>query len=133
MAGSTQGETIGGSNDSIYREMIRETIREHLRKESMLRPHGIKVLSLFFVDKVASFLGDGYDNNTADGDFVKWFDEVFREERDKSQQWARSCCRGDPSRLPPRLLLGPQGQEGPEGHLQGHQRCHERPTTTPTS
>ena len=88
-------ETIGGSNDSIYREMIRETIREHLRKESMLRPHGIKVLSLFFVDKVASFLGDGYDNNTADGDFVKWFDELLGEERDKSKQWA-DLLPGDP-------------------------------------
>lgn len=81
------GETIGGLNDSIYREMIRETIREHLRKEAMLRPHAIKVLSLFFVDKVASFLGDGYNNTTADGDFVKWFDEIFREERDKNPQW----------------------------------------------
>ncbi len=84
------GETIGGSNDSIYREMIRETIREHLRKETMLRSHGIKVLSLFFVDKVASFLGEGYNNDTADGDFVTWFDELFREERAKSQQWAES-------------------------------------------
>ena len=89
------GETIGGSNDSIYREMIRETIREHFRKETMLRPHGIKVLSLFFVDKVASFLGDGYDNTTADGDFVKWFDELFREERDKNKQWA-DLLPGDP-------------------------------------
>ena len=89
------GETIGGSNDSIYREMIRETIREHLRKETMLRPHGIKVLSLFFVDKVSSFLGDGYDNNTADGDFVKWFDELLGEERDKSKQWA-DLLPGDP-------------------------------------
>src|SRR5664279_3444028 len=39
------GETIGGSNDSIYREMIRETIREHFRKEVQLRQQGIKVLS----------------------------------------------------------------------------------------
>ena len=82
------GETIGGSNDSVYREMIRETIREHLRKEAMLRQHGIKVLSLFFVDKVASFLGEGYDNNTANGVFVEWFDELLREERDKSAPWA---------------------------------------------
>ncbi|MDZ4655318.1 MAG: DEAD/DEAH box helicase family protein [Coriobacteriia bacterium] len=82
------GETIGGSNDSIYREMIRETIREHLRKETMLRPHGIKVLSLFFVDRVASFLGEGYNNDTADGDFVTWFDEMLVEERAKSRQWA---------------------------------------------
>ena len=81
------GESIGGSNDSIYREMIRETIREHFRKETMLRPYGIKVLSLFFVDKVASFLGDGYDNSTANGDFVQWFDELLVEERARSQQW----------------------------------------------
>lgn len=81
------GETIGGSNDSIYREMIRETIREHFRKETQLRNHGIKVLSLFFVDKVASFLGEGYNNGTADGDFVKWFDELFVEERTKNPQW----------------------------------------------
>lgn len=89
------GESIGGSNDSIYREMIRETIREHLRKEAMLRQHGIKVLSLFFVDKVVSFLGDGYDKDSADGDFVKWFDELFREERDKNHQWAE-LLPGDP-------------------------------------
>lgn len=82
------GESIGGSNGSVYREMIRETIREHLRKEALLRQHGIKVLSLFFVDKVASFLGGGYDNNTANGVFVEWFDELFREERDKSTQSA---------------------------------------------
>ena len=107
------GETIGGSNDSIYREMIRETIREHLRKETMLRPHGIKVLSLFFVDKVASFLGDGYDNNTADGDFVKWFDELLREERDKSQQWA-DLLPGDPvdyRRAYFSVLKGKKGQK----------------------
>ncbi len=82
------GESIGGSNDSIYREMIRETIREHFRKEMQLRDQGIKVLSLFFVDKVASFLGEGYNNNTADGDFVKWFDELLDEERQKNPMWS---------------------------------------------
>lgn len=75
------GEEIGGSTDAIYREMIRETIREHLKKEQMLRPKGIKVLTLFFVDKVASFLGDGTSNEDADGQFAVWFDELFREER----------------------------------------------------
>ena len=83
------GATIGGSNNSIFREMIRETIREHLRKETMLRQHGIKVLSLFFVDKVANFLGDGHDNSSANGDFVKWFDELFREERDRNKEWSQ--------------------------------------------
>jgi type III restriction enzyme len=106
------GEMIGGSNDSIYREMIRETIREHLRKEIMLRPHGIKVLSLFFVDKVASFLGEGYDNNTADGNFVKWFDELLREERNK-KEWA-ALLPGDPvdyRRAYFSVLRGKKGQK----------------------
>jgi type III restriction enzyme len=81
------GETINGSTDSVYREMIRETIREHFRKEMQLRAKGIKVLSLFFVDKVASFLGEGYDNGSADGPFVHWFDELFNEERAKNPLW----------------------------------------------
>ena len=81
------GESIGGTNDSIYREMIRETIREHFKKEANLREKKIKVLSLFFVDKVASYLGDGNSNSTADGDFVKWFDEIFEEEKSKNPKW----------------------------------------------
>ena len=82
-----EGESIGASAGAIYKEMIRETVREHLRKESMLRGKGIKVLSLFFVDKVASYLGDGTNNDNANGDFVKWFDEVFVEERAKSARY----------------------------------------------
>jgi type III restriction enzyme len=82
-----EGESIGASAGAIYKEMIRETVREHLRKESMLRAKGIKVLSLFFVDKVASYLGDSTTNDDADGDFVTWFDEVFIEERAKSARY----------------------------------------------
>ncbi|MFT4470855.1 DEAD/DEAH box helicase family protein [Arthrobacter sulfonylureivorans] len=82
-----QGASIGASAGAIYKEMIRETIREHLRKESILRAKGIKVLSLFFVDKVASYLGDGTNNEDASGDFVTWFDEVFVEERAKSARY----------------------------------------------
>ncbi|WP_299038551.1 DEAD/DEAH box helicase family protein [uncultured Pseudokineococcus sp.] len=82
-----EGESIGASAGAIYKEMIRETVREHLRKELMLRAKGIKVLSLFFVDKVASYLGDGTNNDDASGDFVEWFDEVFVEERAKSARY----------------------------------------------
>lgn len=83
----TEGEAIGGATGAIYKEMIRETVREHLRKEAMLRSKGIKVLSLFFVDKVASFLGEGTNNDDANGDFVRWFDEVFIEERGKDKRY----------------------------------------------
>lgn len=84
-----EGENIGASTSMIYKEMIRETIREHLRKEVALRPLGIKVLSLFFVDKVASYLGNGTNNGNANGDFVRWFDEVFTEERARSADYIK--------------------------------------------
>lgn len=79
------GESIGESTDFIYREMIRETIKEHLRKEALLRSHGIKVLSLFFIDRVANYLSYGDDGNVIGGKFAQWFDELFIEERSKSE------------------------------------------------
>lgn len=93
-----QGEEIGGNSDSIYREMIRETIKEHFRKQTMLASKGIKVLSLFFIDKVENFLGDGFNNIDANGQFVQWFDELFREERAKSPQW-QELFPQDPAEL----------------------------------
>lgn len=89
----------GGSGlAAIYKEMIRETIKEHLRKETQLRAKSIKVLSLFFIDKVESFLGDGSNNNDAKGQFVQWFDKLFREERAKSPLW-QELLRQDPAEL----------------------------------
>ena len=80
----TEGESVGSSADAIYREMLRETIKEHLRKESQLKGTGVKVLTLIFVDKVARYLGSGSNNIDANGEFVTWFDELFIEERSKS-------------------------------------------------
>ena len=74
------GEEIGGNQEALFREMIRETIREHFRRESQLYPQGVKVLSLFFIDKVASYLGDGKNNLDASGEFARWFDELYVEE-----------------------------------------------------
>lgn len=74
------GEELGSNQDAVFREMIRETIREHIRKELQVHAKGIKVLSLFFIDKVASYLGDGINNLDANGDFAAWFDELYAEE-----------------------------------------------------
>jgi type III restriction enzyme len=93
-----EGESLGASTSAIYKEMIRETVREHLRKEAMLSSQDIKVLSLFFVDKVANYLGDGSNNDAANGDFAKWFDEVFREERERSPRY-RQLLPQDPGEL----------------------------------
>jgi type III restriction enzyme len=92
------GQEIGGNSDAIYREMIRATILEHLRREDMLRASGIKVLSLFFIDKVEHFLGTGVNNLDANGRFVQWFDDLFREERDKSARY-QELLPQDPSEL----------------------------------
>ena len=47
---------------AVQRQMIRRTIQEHLAKEMRLRPQGIKVLSLFFIDQV-----ERYRQYAADG------------------------------------------------------------------
>ena len=64
---------------SIQREMIRRTIKEHLDKELRLRPQGIKVLSLFFIDKVENYRK--YDVETSapiKGDYALIFEEEYR-------------------------------------------------------
>lgn len=78
------GEAIGDNQDAVFREMIRETIREHIRKENQLHKHGIKVLSLFFIGKVASYLGEGINNLDANGPFAGAFDAIYAEERGKT-------------------------------------------------
>lgn len=81
------GDNWGGNEDQILREMIRETIKEHMKREFVLRGSGIKVLSLFFVDRVASYLSYDDEGKPTDGRFVRWFDELYREERAKSSYY----------------------------------------------
>ena len=78
------GEAIGDNQDAVFREMIRETIREHIRKETQVHERGIKVLSLFFIDKVASYLGEGINNLDARGPFAEAFDAIYGQERAKN-------------------------------------------------
>ena len=63
---------------AVQREMIRRTIREHLDKEKRLRPQGIKVLSLFFIDEVAKYRCYDVDGNPAKGEYARMFEEEYR-------------------------------------------------------
>ncbi len=73
------GESIGDAdNDSIKRLQIRKTIEEHLDKELRLKPKGIKVLSLFFIDKVANYRTYDEENNPIKGKYALWFEEEFK-------------------------------------------------------
>lgn len=70
------GVTHGGRTDEVLKIQVRETIREHLEKElriAQLPPEQrMKVLSLFFVDRVAHYA-------EPDGKFRRWFVESYQE------------------------------------------------------
>ena len=63
---------------AVQREMIRRTIKEHLDKEKRLRPQGIKVLSLFFIDAVDRYRQYDADGNAIKGDYARIFEEEYR-------------------------------------------------------
>ena len=71
---------ISGNDDSdfIRRIQIRETIEQHLRKERQLFPMGIKVLSLFFIDRVEKYRLYP-DGEAVPGVYAKIFEEEYRE------------------------------------------------------
>lgn len=72
------GETFGDVDSlAVQRQMIRRTIREHLDKERRLRPIGIKVLSLFFVDAVEKYrLYD--EGRPVKGEYAQIFEEEYQ-------------------------------------------------------
>ncbi len=73
------GEVRGGvPDDEIKRLQIRKTIEKHLEKELQLKPQGIKVLSLFFIDKVANYRVYDEEGNPTKGKYALWFEEEYR-------------------------------------------------------
>ena len=63
---------------AVQREMIRRTIREHFDKEKRLRPQGIKVLSLLFVDAVERYRQYDDEGNPAKGEYARIFEEEYQ-------------------------------------------------------
>jgi len=73
------GEAYGGVEPlAIQRQMIKRTIKEHLDKEMRLRPQGIKVLSLFFIDSVEKYRQYDAEGNKVNGDYARIFEEEYR-------------------------------------------------------
>ena len=73
-----KGAVWGGvSTEGVQREMIRRTIKEHLDKEKRLRPLGIKVLSLFFIDSVEKYRKYDKDGNPEKGEYARVFEEEY--------------------------------------------------------
>lgn len=74
------GETQGGLNDEVLHYMMRKTIEEHLKKEKFFKSKGIKVLSLFFIDKVKNYREYNADGNPVKGKFASWFEDIYQKE-----------------------------------------------------
>ncbi len=59
--------------------MIRKTIEEHLEKELKLNRQGIKVLSLFFIDKVANYRKYDQNGHQINGEYAQIFEKEYEK------------------------------------------------------
>lgn len=74
-----KGDSQGGLTEEVMKFQIRKTVEEHLKKEKQLNKLGIKVLSLFFIDKVSNYRQYDASGNPMPGKFALWFEEVYQE------------------------------------------------------
>lgn len=72
------GQEQGGARQDIIRKQIQETIHAHFEKELQLKGKGIKVLSLFFIDRVENYR-KYTETGTLKGTYAEWFEEAYRE------------------------------------------------------
>ena len=76
------GETHGADKTAIFEAQIRYTIEAHFRRQKRLKDANLKVLSLFFIDKVDNYAGK-------DPIIRKLFDKCFNElkQEDRYSEW----------------------------------------------
>lgn len=80
------GQTQGADQAELFKQQIRRAIETHFRKQARLRGSGIKVLSLFFIDRVENFRGTPPKERGASsvdglypGIIRELFDQAFNE------------------------------------------------------
>lgn len=74
------GGEQGSDRDAIFEAQIAFTIEEHFRRQRRLKDQGIKVLSLFFIDKVDNYAPD-------DGKLKLMFVKAFDEIKQRYEEW----------------------------------------------
>jgi type III restriction enzyme len=88
------GEAQGADRAVLFREQIRYTVEEHFRKQKRLTPHGIKVLSLVFIDHVDNFVGQSGPDKAVGVDGLypgiikEMFDEAFESLKGRYPEFA---------------------------------------------
>jgi type III restriction enzyme len=95
---SVTDQTVGFSNgktfacgqkdeklqDEIMKYQIRKTVENHFEKEKKLKGKGVKVLSLFFIDKVSNYR-EYSEAGWCKGKLARWFEEAYQEMQNKPQ------------------------------------------------
>ena len=74
------GEEIGADKDAIFEAQIRYAVEEHLRKQERLRASGLKVLTLFFIDRVDNYAAE-------DGIIRLLFNQAFNDVKGQFPAW----------------------------------------------
>lgn len=74
-----KGQERGGIKEDLSKVQIRNTIKKHFDKELQLKDRGIKVLSLFFIDRVANYRNYSDDGKAMPGKFAELFEENYKE------------------------------------------------------
>lgn len=74
------GGEQGSDRDAIFEAQIAFTVEEHFRRQRRLKEHGIKVLSLFFIDKVDNYA-------PVDGKLKLMFAKAFDEIKQRYDEW----------------------------------------------
>jgi type III restriction enzyme len=73
------GQEDGGLGEEVMKAQVFETVEQHLKKERALKGKGIKVLSLFFIDRVANYRIYNEDGTTSLGKIGQWFEKAYQE------------------------------------------------------
>jgi len=67
----------GVLGEAVLRLQIEATLRRHFEKAKYLHGLGIKVLSVFFIDRVDNYRLYQKDGTISKGKFADWFEELF--------------------------------------------------------
>jgi type III restriction enzyme len=74
------GEAVGAFDQlQLKRLQIRKTVEEHLDKELSLNPKGVKVLSLFFIDRVSKYRHYDENGQPRKGIYAEMFEQAYTE------------------------------------------------------
>ncbi|MFA6446697.1 MAG: DEAD/DEAH box helicase family protein [Patescibacteria group bacterium] len=86
-----KGEQTGSNKEQIFTEQIRRTIEKHFAKKDEFNSKGIKILSLFFIDRVANYVDeDGLIKQL----FCKLYKELYKKRYGKSPADMESIHNG---------------------------------------